>query len=130
MVHLRRSTRYCNMWNHIRKKISLIPCQLFCAGNCSTTFFCLLFWISPLLVDFANFSCILFHIEVTGTEASAAMFTNFSDLKDLYHHMILLTNTLMLMHTRSLTFHCFFSSWPPRLQVSFDIDAFFLLCSG
>lgn len=112
------------MWNHIRKKISLTPCQSFYAGSFSSAFSFVRFWISTSLVDFAK-SFVIF--EVTGTGASAAIFTNSSDLKDLYHHMILLTSTLILMLKRSLTFHCLCYSWPLTLQTSFDADAFSIL---
>nr|GME14793.1 hypothetical protein Iba_scaffold15441CG0040 [Ipomoea batatas] len=54
------------MWNHTKRKISLILCQLYFAG--------------------------------IGMEANGVMFTSSSDLRDLYHHMILHTSTLMQMH--------------------------------
>lgn len=100
-----RYTKFCDMWNHIRKSTILIPFPSFYAGkylilpNFHLNFF-------PDLVDLH--SCAFFDLNfviciVIGMAANVGMFTSSSDPRVLYHRMILLTSTQMQMHIRSLS---------------------------
>lgn len=99
-----RSTKYCNTWNLIRKRMILIPCQSYSVGEFTCTFcfekliLLCYFHCSIILICFLWFVLTV----VTGMEANVDMFTSSFDPRDLCHHMILLINMLMQMHKRSI----------------------------